>query len=1084
MHGLRTHWRFLLVAAWVLSFLGIELRDLAVHGSDIPQPTEWATEVAALYRPWVHRAPGWPGAIAPVAAAADPGARTWKLLCLRWNGQWDPRLLALTALVPGTLAGGLFFAAVLGELSVLAGLLLAAASVGALIFPAVLAQTLDPAQTWGGLLLFFSVAHLAGTARCRPTSTGWWAAQLAGLGNVLLSTAGLASPLAILAGVALQRRIGAAKPARGLTAWNISLVALGLARALATGSLARGSAPATAPFLGAWPLAFPGGALVVAAPALALIGATYRQATSAFSVIRLLTLWILLQTALLAAGGMLPPGGAGAVLGFGLLVQLAALAAIPASGGGRLGKILLGAAWLILIGNGLFQHSQGRPGIDEEIAAVRARGAAVRQFLADGRPEDLAPAIAGGGISAADAADLLTDARVQALLPAALRPALDLAPDGPGAFAAAAAPEIGGKPALLATWGNWRPTGPFPAGAFTSRELHSSAPLLQIYAAGQLAPPASDLLLRARDGREISALEARVDAASRWKQLNFAAPAGAFRVVARSAGGRNWLAFSAPLEAGRFSWLARKVAAAWPILLCLGLVLASGAGAGAVLAWQAEAPADRFAPPLTRGLADYAPWLALFAYALLLANFLDPYAAGADASGYLNSAKLLVHGHLTFPPRLIPGVPLSPTLLAPLGFGASHGRIVPGYPVGLPLLLAAFGRVLSLDRAIPVVVIANLLLGVFFTRRLAEICGLSRGWAWIAAAAVALCPLYVFMGLQPMSDGPSLVWVTAALYFALASRTRPRLALAAGGAAALAVLLRPANVICLLPVALALGLSGRRLAWCAAGGLPGALFAAWYNRHLYGSPLATGYGDVSSSFTAGWVPITLRHYARWLTALLTPLVWLALLGPAMSVLTRPARRALTAAVLGYLGFYALYCFTHETWWYLRFVLPCFPCLTVLALAALQWLLRRAGLGPERPGGRHIVAGAALVGLLVGNVVWQYARLPVLYSGRGNEVYRRSARWVDEHVPAGAVLLAYQTSGALAFYTRHALVRSEVINTSDVASAVRRLGQLHRPVYAVVFRFDSMPELGQLPGRWRQVAQLDEVAVWQWAAASP
>ena len=47
--------------------------------------------------------------------------------------------------------------------------------------------------------------------------------------------------------------------------------------------------------------------------------------------------------------------------------------------------------------------------------------------------------------------------------------------------------------------------------------------------------------------------------------------------------------------------------------------------------------------------------VAALAYAWFLSTFLSPYAAGADASGYLNFARLLVHGEIRAPVRALPG---------------------------------------------------------------------------------------------------------------------------------------------------------------------------------------------------------------------------------------------------------------------------------------------------------------------------------------------------------------------------------------------------------------------------------------------
>src|SRR4051812_3617920 len=88
-------------------------------------------------------------------------------------------------------------------------------------------------------------------------------------------------------------------------------------------------------------------------------------------------------------------------------------------------------------------------------------------------------------------------------------------------------------------------------------------------------------------------------------------------------------------------------------------------------------------------------------YLAYVAWYVSPHAAGADAAGYLNSAKFLMQGQLTGPLRLPAwaGGHFPPEFFAPLslGLGASRSVLVPGYPVGQPLQLALFGRLFGLN---------------------------------------------------------------------------------------------------------------------------------------------------------------------------------------------------------------------------------------------------------------------------------------------------------------------------------------------------------------------------------------------------
>src|SRR5436190_7597692 len=199
---------------------------------------------------------------------------------------------------------------------------------------------------------------------------------------------------------------------------------------------------------------------------------------------------------------------------------------------------------------------------------------------------------------------------------------------------------------------------------------------------------------------------------------------------------------------------------------------------------------------------------------------------GADSAGYFNEAKLFASGHLRLP------VP-SP-LFIPLGFIASEksGAMVPMYPPGYPLHLALF----SFAPFYVTPVAALLCLVAIFA--LARTLGLSEEYAFGASLMLATAPAFLLMSVQPMSDIVSLLWCTLAMLFAL----RRKSALA-GIAFAIAVTVRPSNLLLAIPLSFSVG--RRRLAGATLGALPIAIAYAVFNHALYGNPLTTGYGSIT-----------------------------------------------------------------------------------------------------------------------------------------------------------------------------------------------------------------------------------------------
>src|SRR4029453_12176042 len=100
--------------------------------------------------------------------------------------------------------------------------------------------------------------------------------------------------------------------------------------------------------------------------------------------------------------------------------------------------------------------------------------------------------------------------------------------------------------------------------------------------------------------------------------------------------------------------------------------------------------------------------------------------------------------------------------------------------------------------------------------------------------------------------------------------------IASGLAASAAILIRP-NLAPLAVVVvtwkwLQTGLRPSRPSILLALGIfPGCLLVAWLNDRLYGTPLASGYGNLSYLFSLPNVAINLRQYGGWLIETQTPL---------------------------------------------------------------------------------------------------------------------------------------------------------------------------------------------------------------------
>lgn len=418
--------------------------------------------------------------------------------------------------------------------------------------------------------------------------------------------------------------------------------------------------------------------------------------------------------------------------------------------------------------------------------------------------------------------------------------------------------------------------------------------------------------------------------------------------------------------------------------------------------------------------------IAVAAFALSL-QYGVKTAGGADSFGYLSQAYLWHDGTLAVRP---PGVHLGSfeypgMLLVPLANtpGAAAGTLAPVYPPGLPLLMAAplalfgtWGPFLVVPISAALLIAATFVLG----RRVEDMrTGL------VAAVLVAFSPAVIYQSLWPMSDVPAAAVWTLCLAVALGrSRGAP---LAAGALAGLAILIRP-NLALLALFGAALlwrnrtGVRARTagMALYALAAMPSLALLAWFNGHLHGSPLTFGYESLDRLYSWSSIGPNLVNYSSWFVesqgVLLAALV---LYGWGRAVVTRPLLPLAgfaAAVVVSYLPYLVF-----DDWWYLRFLLPAYPVLFVMAASAGLALLR----GMKSDLRRAAVAAALVVVLGVfGHAVWFTSRHNPFELHRPAHRFAQIASHVRHALPRNAAFITMQHSGSVRYYAARLTVRHD------------------------------------------------------------
>ena len=474
--------------------------------------------------------------------------------------------------------------------------------------------------------------------------------------------------------------------------------------------------------------------------------------------------------------------------------------------------------------------------------------------------------------------------------------------------------------------------------------------------------------------------------------------------------------------------------------------------------------------------------VAFLAYARLLLWHASFAAGGSDSSGYINTARLILTGRIVEPVAALKLLDLPQGFLPvflPLAFepGPRPGTMVPFYPPGLPLHIAFSSLVAGWTYGPFIVSPLAALMSLFLVFLLGRELGLSRLFSAAGAAILALCPVFLFIAEQPMSDIVATMWSLAAILFALRSRRREGWAIAAGAAFGMAVLVRPAGVLLLFPLAFALAPRARCVFFFFLGGAPFAAAQLSWNQVAYGNPFRTGYSAIlPEGISLANFPDRFRHYGIWLVKMLSPIV---VAGWALVVSARRvAWRDRGLLLVWFASFFLFYCFwaPYETWWYTRFLLPAIPALVLGSLlAARDWLRPREG------GGGAVLArvlGAAVFVLVLASETYWVRDLGVLQFGEGEKVYAEASRWAETKVPPHALIVSMQMSGALRYYTNLTPVRWDWIEPQQVAALGEHASTHGYQWFALLFPFENEELEKRLPWGWTKVGTLRNATLWR------
>jgi hypothetical protein len=499
-------------------------------------------------------------------------------------------------------------------------------------------------------------------------------------------------------------------------------------------------------------------------------------------------------------------------------------------------------------------------------------------------------------------------------------------------------------------------------------------------------------------------------------------------------------------------------------------------------AGKAKAVSTQLLAHLRTSPSHWLGLLLLIGYFAWLASHTAFGVGGSDSSGYANIARSLLRGPLRQPVTELTQFDIRPeyaevfsplaylTIRHPDGRANSPPEFTPLYPVGFPLHEAVGALLLGWNWG-PFLVnplLATLSLWLIFL--IARQLGLPRTWAGASALLLACNPTFFIMSAQPMSDNVALFWGLVAVYAGMRARTVERWAYLAGAAFGMAVLVRPTNVLFLVPVVLAL--PWRWSAWWrfGAGGVPQAAIFCAYNLAAYGHPLQTGYGQMGLyyAFKLAGTFKRLGYHIYHLGLTMNPLVplgWLVL-----PFARQFAKRDRLLVWLWFGVFLALYGFydIYQDWGETRFLLPGYPGL-ILGAVLTTYTLTQAGRAEK-----HIwrtATAVLLFGIAVATSVWFINRYQVTAYLRSLELHPAATRWADAQLPRQSLVVSMEMSGTLEHYTQRPVLRWDLLPPDLWPELYRKVQARGWQLYALLMDFEFDRAQGKVLGRWQEIGHL-------------
>ena len=497
------------------------------------------------------------------------------------------------------------------------------------------------------------------------------------------------------------------------------------------------------------------------------------------------------------------------------------------------------------------------------------------------------------------------------------------------------------------------------------------------------------------------------------------------------------------------------------------------------------------AGPVVSGLFALISGAGIVYYSYLMIRYANKVVTGNDSYGYASLAKYMTQLRVIQPVVELSqfDLPLEFTdVFIPITYLSSEaqpGVMVSQYPPGHPMLISAFSLLLGWEVGPFIVGPMSAIVSSILTYLIAREIGLSRRLSTAAGFMLALSPIVVYMGVQMVSDVPSMMLDLIAVYASLVCRRKIKWAWVAGLSLGLAVLVRPTNMFMIIPLVFCLPLSIRGAVYFALGGLPAAFFLCVYNISVYGG-LFQYYASYGSgtfdmfSLSFSFMYARFQYYTYWIARLMSPLILFGWLGVIFNHELSLRNRAMLISWFG--SFIAVYCSYswYGDWWFTRFLLPGWPALIIGSLITAKYigdmLGRHLGVNGSLLASR--APSLVLITLVIACSIYSIKSFGMFDAYLGAQREKDVVMWANGQMPPDAIVVADYWGGMLKYYGGRSIVLYSRMNEAKWKTLKEKVRSKGVSIYALLAQTSVESARKNMPGKWSLLGTYEHQTLWK------